>query len=80
MVDITSSDVALLFDAPDTVFDDARIINEFGSAGAPKPVRGDRIAGTTEMEVGKSMSGGAGKSRRAQILSKTKVILRENVI
>lgn len=79
MVDVTSSDMSLLFEAPDTVFDDARMIDEFGSGGPFVPGRQDRIVGTTEVGVGKSISG-AGKSRRTQILLKTKVVLRKDVV
>ena len=80
MVDVTSSDMALLFEAPDTVFDAARMANEFGSDGPSVPGRRDRILGTTEVGVRKSISGGTGKSRRTQILLKTKVVLRKDVV
>jgi hypothetical protein len=79
MVDVTSSDISLLFEAPDTVFDEARMIDEFRSGGPHVPGRQDRIVGTTEVGVGKSVSGG-GKNRRTQILLKTKVVLRKDVV
>ena len=79
MVDVTSSDMSLLFEAPDTAFDDARMINEFGSGGPFVPGRQDRILGTTEVGVGKSISG-PGKGRHTQILLKTKVVLRNDVV
>ena len=79
-VEVTSSDVTLLFETPGTVFDGARMIDEFGYDGAPVPRRQDKIAGTTEVGVGKSVCGRAGKSRRTEILSKTKVVLEKDVI
>ena len=77
MVDVTSSDMSLLFEAPDTLFDAAKMTNEFESDG---PCGGrDRIAGTTEVGVVKSRSDGVGKSRPMQVLLKTKVVLRKDV-
>ena len=78
-VDVTSSDMFLIFEAPGTIFDDARMTNEFGSDGAPAPERQDRIAGTTEVGVGKSVCG-AGKSRHKEILLKTKVVLEKDIV
>jgi len=78
MVDVTSSDMSLLFEAPDTVFDNARMTSEFGSGGPFVLGRQDRIVGTTEVGVGKSISS-AGKGRRTQILLKTKVVLKKDV-
>ena len=40
----------------------------------------DRIAGTTEVGVGKSMRGGPDGNRRAEILLKTKVVLVRDVV
>ena len=37
MVDVTSSNMAILFEAPDTVFDQARMANEFESDSPSKP-------------------------------------------
>ena len=80
MVDVTSRDMTLLFEAQDVVFDEARITNEFGSDSVFRPGRGDRIAGTTEVGVGKSAHGDGGPDggRCAEILSKTKVVLEED--
>ena len=78
-VEVTSSDISLLFEGPGTVFDDARMTNDFGSDGAPAPERQDKIAGTTEVGVGKSVCV-AGKSSRKEILLKTKVVLEKDVI
>ena len=53
MVKVTSNDMVLLFEAPDTVFDDERMADKFESDGATTE-RQDRIAGTTEVGVGKA--------------------------
>jgi hypothetical protein len=45
MVDITSSNMALLFENPGTLFDEARMTNEFGPDSAFKPGRGTRLRG-----------------------------------
>lgn len=80
MVDVTSSDISLIFEAPDTVFDAARMANEFGSDGPSVSGRRDRIAGTTEVGVLKSRSDGVGKRRHVQVLLKAKVVLRKDVV
>ena len=80
MVDVTSSDMALLFDAPDAVFDEARMTNEFGPDSGSKCGKRDRIAGTTEVGVEKSICGNSGGARRAEILLKTKVVLEKDVV
>ena len=77
MVEVTSSDLSLLFEARNTVFDSARMTNEFGSA--PLGSR-DRIVGTTEVGVGKSTSGKAGKGRQMKVLLKAKVVLEKDVV
>ena len=48
MVDVTSGDMTLLFEALDTVFDEAKMTNEFGSDSAMSGGR-DMVAGTTEV-------------------------------
>ena len=50
---IISSDVSLLLEAPGTVLDGTRMINNFGSGGAPAPKRQDMIAGATRVGVGR---------------------------
>jgi len=52
-VEITSSDMSLLFDAAGTAFDDAKMTDEYGSDGAPAPGRQDRIAGRRRWGSGK---------------------------
>ena len=84
-VDITSSDMFLLFENRGTPFDDAKMTNEYGSDGVASPGRRDKrgrrykIAGTTEVGVGKSICEGSGKSRRKVILLKTNVVLNTDV-
>jgi hypothetical protein len=68
----------LLVDAPDTVFDNARMTNEFGSDDTSTPEQWDRVAGTMEVGVGKSVCGRPGEGRRAEILLKTKVVLEKD--
>lgn len=82
MVEVTSSDMSLLFEAPDTVFDDTRMANELGSDNAPVPGGlKDKIAGTMEVGVEKRISGGGpGKIGRAKILLKTKVVLEKDLV
>ena len=79
MVKVTSNDMVLLFEAPDTVFDDERMADKFESDGATTSERQDRIAGTTEVGVGKSISEGAGKGP-TEILLKAKVVLERDVV
>ena len=84
-VDITSSDMSLLFETRNSPFDDTRMSNEYGSVGVPSPEKQDekgrryRIAGTTEVGVGKSICEGPGKGRRMVILLKTNVVLNTDV-
>jgi len=78
-VEVTSSDMSLLFEAPDTVFDNARMSDEFGSDGTSISGNQDRVAGTTEVGVGKSISVGPGEIRRTGVLLKTKVVLEKDV-
>ena len=80
MVDVTSSDMALLFATPDIAFDDARMIDEFGSDGGSKSEGQDRVAGTTEVGVEKSTCEKPGEARRTEILLKIKVVLEKDVI
>ena len=82
-MDITSSDMSLLFETRGTPFDDARMTSEYGSDGVPTPGKQDekswqyRIAGTTEVGVGKRIC--EGKNRRTVILLKTNVVLNTDV-
>ena len=80
MIDVMSSDVTLLFEAPNAVFDEARMANEFGSDSASVPGGQDRIAGTTEVGVEKIIRGGPGGNLRVETLLKTKVVLEKDVV
>ena len=72
--------MTLLFEASDTVFDDARIVDEFGSDSGPIPGRRDRIARTTEVVIEKRICGAPGEVRRIEPLLKTKVVLEKDVV
>jgi len=80
MVDVVSSDMSLLFEAPDMVYDDGKMASEFWTDGGPPPSTRGRVAGTTEVGVGKRISGGSGGIRRAEVLLKTKVVLEKDVV
>ena len=81
MVDVTSSDMSLLVvEDLDTVFDAARMTDEFGSDGPSVPKKQDRVAGTTEVGVTKSVCGRPGENRRGEILLKPKVVLEKDVV
>jgi len=79
-VEVTSSDMTLLFETSGTKFDDARMSNDYGSNDACTLGRRDRIAGTTEVGVRKSIGGGPDQSRREEILLKAKVVLEKDVV
>jgi len=75
MVEVTSSDMSLLLEAPGTVFDGTRMTNEDSI-----PKGRDRIAGTMEVGVLKKTCGGPGEVGRAEILLKTKVVLEKDLV
>ena len=82
--EVTSSDMLLLFEAPGTAFDEARMSSEFKSDGVPalkQDERGRRyrIAGTTEVGIGKQICGGPGEDRRTEVLLKANVVLNMDV-
>ena len=79
-VDVLSSDMTLLFEAPGAAFDEATMTNEFEPDAAPVQEGQYMIAGTTEVGVGKTVGGGPGESRRVQVLLKTKVVLEKDVV
>ena len=82
MEEVKSSNMTLLFESPGVVFDDAKMTNDSGSKRAPAPGPGkeDKIAGTTEVGVGKSVYSGPGESRPVVILLKTKVVLEKDLV
>jgi len=79
LVEVASSDMSLLFETPDTAFDNTRMVNEFGSHKDFTPGGWDKIAGTTEVGVGKSVGGGRGEGQRTEVLLKAKVVLEKEV-
>jgi hypothetical protein len=80
MVEVISSNMYLLVAAPDTVFEDARMTNEFGSDGASTPGGRGKVVGTTEVGVGKRVYGGPGNDQREEFLLKIKVVLEQDVV
>ena len=80
MVDVTSSDMSLIFHYPDALFEDAKMANEFGADSAAKPGEKERIAGTTEVGVQKSVCKKPGEPRHVEILLKPKVVLEKDVV
>ena len=79
MVDVASSDMSLLYGYPDTVFDEAKMTNEFGSDSACEPGEEGKIVGTAEVGV-KQIICGRGKTGRAETLLKAKVVLEKDVV
>ena len=78
--DILPCDVCLLYEAPCSVFDAGRMTREIESDDAPTPRGQDKVAGTTEVGLEKSVSLGRGKGRRTQILLKAKVVLEKDLV
>ena len=71
--------MSLQSETPHTIFDEATMNNEFGADNASRPGKRDRVAGTTEVGVRKSVCRGPGEGRRTEILSKAKVVLERDV-
>lgn len=80
MVDITSSDMCLLYEAPSTPFDDTRMTKECKPERASASKRPDKVVGTTEVGVGKSVAGKQDESRHTQILLKSTVVLEKDIV
>ena len=83
MVDITSSDMRLLFEAPSTSFDDKRMSKECDEESTPGG-QVMKVAGTTEVGVEKTVyerrgEGRPGEGRCTTVLLKAKVVLEEDV-
>ena len=78
MVDVAPSGMFLVYETPHTAFDEAKMINEFGSEASTLGREG-KIAGTIEVGVGKSVCGGRGEGRRTEVLLKVKVVLEKDV-
>lgn len=79
MVDITSSDMYLLFETPRTAFDERRMTNEFESYESLARQRRDKVAGTTRVGVQKSVGGRSGNGQRSKVVLKARVILERDV-
>jgi len=79
MVDVASGGMSLLYGYPDTMFDKAKMANEFGSDSACKPGEEGRIVGTTEVGVEKGICG-EGEIRRAETLLKVRVVLEKDIV
>ena len=79
MVDVASSDMSLIFEIPRTAFNRTRMANEFGSDRASTSGKRDKVAGTLEVGVEKSICGGRGEARRTEVLLKVKVVLEKDV-
>ena len=80
MVDVTSSDMTLLFATPGTVFDGMEMDRDGDLRRASAPGSEDKIAGTTEVGVRRSVRTGPGQSRRDEVLLRTKVVLERDVV
>ena len=83
MVDITSSDMRLLFEAPSTSFDDRRMSKEFDEDSTPGG-QIMKVAGTTEVGVEKTVyerrgEGRPGEGRCTTVLLKAKVVLEKDI-
>lgn len=79
MVEITSSDMYLLYEAPRTTFDHARMTEECEPDGASTPRGQDMVAGTTEVGIQKCVCGRQGEDMRTQVLLKAKVVLEQDL-
>ena len=80
MADITSSDMCLLFETPRTDFEDTRMAREYESSEAFIPGRQNKVAGTTEVGVERSVYGARGEGRRTEVLLKAKVVLEKDLV
>ena len=80
IVDITSSDMSLLFETPRTVFDETWMTKVFESDGYRARRKQDKVAGTTEVGLWKSVGGRRGQGQGTEILSKARVILERDLI
>jgi hypothetical protein len=78
MMDVASSDMYLIFQTPRTAFDDTKMTTEFESTRSP-PQREERVAGTTEVGVGKSVGGRGVDDLRIEVLLKAKVVLEHDL-
>lgn len=81
MVDISSSDMYLLFGTPCTEFDDATMAREFEPDKAfASGSRKDKVAGTTEVGVEKILYGRKDEGTRMDVLLKAKVVVDGDLV
>jgi hypothetical protein len=80
MVDITSSDMYLLFEAPSTAFDEARMTRECEPDKTPTSRSQSKVVGTTEVGVEKRVGGKQGEDRHTKILLKPTVVLEKDIV
>jgi hypothetical protein len=79
IVDITSSDMRLIYETPSTDFDHTRMTDEFESDRDSIPKGQDKVVVTTEVGVEKSV-GRLGQPPHTQVLSKSKVVLEKDLV
>jgi hypothetical protein len=79
MVDITSSDMRILYDSPSTGFDHTRIADKCKSDGDSTPKGQDKVMVTAEVGVVKSV-GRRGQPSHAQVLLIAKVVLEKDLV
>ena len=77
MVDVTSTDMYLYWEAPRTPFDNTRMAVEVASDDPPPQRRGE-VAGTTELGVAKKVRRRGGEGVRVEVLLKATVVLEED--
>ena len=68
MVDVTSSDVSLLFEAPNAMFDGMGWLTSWGLMVSAFLGKQDSILGKTEVGLGKAYMRGPGEIRPPKIL------------
>ena len=79
MVDITPCDMFLLFGTPSTVFDERKMTEEFEDGPPARHLR-DKVAGTTEVGVWKTVGGRQDQGQRTEVLLKARVVLERDLI
>lgn len=78
MVDITSTDLCLLFEWPHADFDKRKMINVSDPDESLARRRQAKVAGTIAVGVRKSVGGRHGTTRHTVVLLKAKVVLERN--
>lgn len=75
VVDVTSTDMYLYWEAPRTPFDNTRMAQELAPDDPPLPQRRGEVAGTTELGVAKRVRRRGGEGARVEVLLKATVVL-----